>query len=430
MEGNSSITGGDASSPESEWRPCELCGKEVENPCPFGNVSDDCDCPAADAKRAEQAARVKQTHEDIERLGIEGFRKMVAGRTKAPAKAPATEFGRWVADNKAAQDAKVKAGQLSEYLVLLTEVEAMMGLSAAYVRSDGACIVPEGKISSIYGNPSSCKSWILLDIARAVAGRGGRCLWWDFEDTKESLLERCAAIGFGPEDGLGNIGFIPPVVADDPMLVKQAALWVKQGSGPGLVVIDALASAGCPSDGSDISPWWDTHVKPFGTDVTMALGDHIPKRSEDRAPGAIGSTHKRSFLTGVSLLVDGNPWTKTDDGRMRLVNQKDRHSVLPAGPNKAVAVVVGKHVDGKLVLTVEPPTDKERGEGLLQRVVNALTLAEPEGIRTTTELAKAVGCKKNALTAPLLKLAADGVIEKVADGAADVYRIAREDTPF
>ena len=323
-----------------------------------------------------------------------------------------------------------RKGQLSEYLVLMTEVEGMTGLAAVYVRSDGATIIPEGKISSVYGNPSCCKSWILLDIARAVASKGGRVLWWDFEDTKESLLDRCAAIGFGADDGLGNIGFIPPAVADDPGLVKQAALWVKQGDGPGLVIIDALASAGCPSDGSDISPWWDTHVKPFGTGQTMALGDHIPKRAEDRAPGAIGSTHKRSFLTGVSLLVDGKPWTKSDDGRMVLTNQKDRHSVLPAGPNKPVAAIVGQHIDGLLRLTVEPPSDKERGADLRARVVNALTLAEPDGIRTTTTLAEKVGCKKAALTKPLLELVEEGIAEKVTDGRADVYRIAREETPF
>ena len=333
---------------------------------------------------------------------------------------------------KSRREAKEKArlGQLSEYLVLLTDVEGMSGLAAAYVRSDGATLIPEGKISSVYGNPNVCKSWILLDIARAVAQRGGRVLWWDFEDSKESLLERCAAIGFTAEDGLGNIGFIPPAVADDPGLVQQAALWVQHGDGPGLVVIDALASAGCPSDGSDISPWWNQHVKPFGTNQTMALGDHIPKRSEDRAPGGIGSTHKRSFLTGVALLADGQAWSKNDDGRIRLTNQKDRHSVLPAGPNKVVAVVVGKHVDGVLVLSVEPPTDKERGTDITQRVVNALTLAEPEGIRTTTKLATAVGCKKGALTEPLRALVESGVIEKVKDGTADLYRIAREDALF
>ena len=93
-------------------------------------------------------------------------------------------------------------------------------------------------------------------------------------------------------------------------------------------------------------------------------------------------------------------------------------------------MVVGEHVDGLLTLTVQPPSDKERGADLRERVVNALTLAEPEGIRTTTNIAKAVGCKKNDLTVVLRGVIEDGVIEMVKDGKADVYRIAREDTPF
>ena len=356
-------------------------------------------------------------------------RKAVAP-APSPVKTATTDFGNWVSDNRAAKDAKVKAGMLSEYLTLLTEVGGMTGLSAAYVRSDGAALIPEGKVSSICGDVSACKTWILLDIARAVAGRNGRCLWWDFEDSKEALLERCAAIGFGVDEGLGNVGFIPPALGDDPGLVKQAALWVKQGDAPGLVIIDAMASAGCPSDGANISPWWDQFVKPFGTSQTMVMGDHRPKREEGRAPGGAGSVHKRSFLTGVLLLAEGNPWTKDDDGRITLTNQKDRHSVLPSGLYKAAAAVVGKHDEGLLNLTVVPPSDKERGADLRERVVNALTLAEPSGIRTTTNIAKAVGCKKNDLTVVLRGVVEDGVVEMVKDGKADVYRIAREDTPF
>ena len=411
---------------ESYWGPCELCGKEFENPSPFGDVWFDCDCPAAQVKRAESEARTKQVREDIERLGMEGFRQQVAGQRAPAPRREETDMDRIRRENAA----KRKAGQLSEYLVILTDAEAMPGLSAVYVRTDGAAIIPQGKVSSICGDPSCCKSWILLDIARAVASMGGRVLWWDFEDSLASLLERCAAIGFGPKEGLGNVGFLPPDVADDPGLVRQAALWVRQGSAPGLVIIDALASAGCPSDGSDISPWWEKHVKPFGKDQTIVLGDHRPKRAEGRAPGGAGSVHKRSFLSGVLLLADGQPWTDTEDGRITLTNQKDRHSVLPAGMNKAVAAVVGKHVDGLLTLTVQPPSDKERGADIQARIMNALTLAEPDGIRTTTKIAEAVGCKKAALTTPLRQLVDGGAIEKVADGKADVYRIAREDTPF
>ena len=66
--------------------------------------------------------------------------------------------------------------------------------------------------------------------------------------------------------------------------------------------------------------------------------------SEGPCAGRGGSVHKRSFLTGVLLLAEGHPWTKEDDGRILLVNQKDRHSAsYRAGLYKPVAVVVGEH---------------------------------------------------------------------------------------
>lgn len=416
----SSITEGKQEIPlnDSYFEPCELCGKEIENPCPFAHNWEDCDCQAADDKRAEPVARSKQVSEQP---------TPTPTPTPAPIELePEDELARIRRENIAKQ----KAGQLSEYLTPMTEIQGMAGLNAAFVRTDGQALIPEGKISSIIGDVNTCKTWILLDIARTVAANGGRVLWWDFEDSKETLLGRCKDIGFGAEQGLGNVGFVPPALADDSGLVIQAALWVQQGETPGLVVVDALSSAGCPSDGSDITPWWDAFVKPFGTSQTMVLGDHRPKRAMDRAPGGIGSVHKRSFLTGVLLLADGQPWTKDDDGRITLVNQKDRHSILPAGLYKPVASIVGKHVDSVLVLTVEPPTDKERGADLRERIVNALTLSEPTGIRTVAKLAKSVGCKRQALDKLLPQLMEGGVIEKVADGKADLYRIAREDTPF
>ena len=151
--------------------------------------------------------------------------------------------------------------------------------------------------------PSIGKSFVALDMARAVAQRGGRVVWWDFEDTAATLRGRCDAVGFA--EGLDNVYFALPSMVDDPAAMKQAALFVNQGDAKGMVVIDAVNSAGCPSDGTDVSPWFASHVHPFGKDATVLLLDHIPKRSDDRAPGAIGSTHKRSVLTGVSFAGGG-----------------------------------------------------------------------------------------------------------------------------
>ena len=331
----------------------------------------------------------------------------------------------------AAERAKQGSGNLADYLTLLSDVATCVPPPAAYMRSDGATLIPENTLSAIYGMPSGGKSWVALDVARTVAERGGRVLYWDFEDTKETLLTRSFATGMVDYGVLANIAHVTAALADDKTALQQAALWVKQGDVAGLVIIDACNSAGCPSDGTDVSPWFESHVDPFGKDVTMLLLDHIPKRTDDRAPGAIGSTHKRSRLTGVSLLIEGKAWTPKDDGRVTLRNEKDRHGVLPAGMGKIVGVISGNHVDGKLELRAEPPTNADSGANAKDRVVNALTVAEPSGIRTARAMEQAAGGNKAAVRGAIGELVTEGVIDvSTGKGGIKVYALAREDMPF
>ena len=334
----------------------------------------------------------------------------------------------WEAAYKLAWD-KVEGCPIGEdlesYLTPLTKVDDTTVPDAAYKRNDGATLLPEGKLSSLHGMPSIGKSFVALEIVRAVAKRGGRVLWWDFEDTAETLRGRCDDIGFGEADGLGKVYFALASLADDEAALKQAALFVKQGKVTGLVIIDAVNSAGCPSDGADVAPWFKSHVAPFGKDVTVLMLDHIPKRSDDRAPGAIGSTHKRSVLTGVSLLVEGKAWRRKEPGRVTLRNHKDRHGVLPAGLGKVVAAITGEYKDGVLTLDAIAPNVREDGGDIADRIMEALIAAGDDGIRGKAIMRKRVAGKGVNVDAALVEMESEGVIEVTKEGAAQVYRIAR-----
>ena len=336
--------------------------------------------------------------------------------------------GLWELAYKAAVAKEVKLeplGDLESYLTPLTAVHDLAIPSPAYIRSDGETVLPEGKLSALHGMPSIGKSFVALDMARAVAQRGGRVVWWDFEDTAETLRGRCDAVGF--TEGLDNVYFALPSMVDDLAAMKQAALFVNQGEAKGMVVIDAVNSAGCPSDGSDVSPWFASHVHPFGKDATVLLLDHIPKRSDDRAPGAIGSTHKRSVLTGVSLLVEGRAWTRKEPGRVTLRNHKDRHGVLPVGLGKVVATITGETIDGVLTLEAIPPSLREDGGDVAARILEALTEAGEDGIKGKGKMRKTVAGKGVTVDAALADMEADGLIDVVKEGAAIVYRIARRE---
>ena len=338
------------------------------------------------------------------------------------------ERGEWEKEydaHHAKAEAALKAtlGVLVSYLTPLTAVEDVELPSAAYRRSDGETLLPEGKLSALHGMPSIGKSFVALDMARSVAERGGRVVWWDFEDTAATLRGRCDAVGF--VEGLENVYFALPSMVDDPAAMKQAALFVNQGEAKGMVVIDAVNSAGCPSDGTDVSPWFASHVHPFGKDATVLMLDHIPKRSDDRAPGAIGSTHKRSVLTGVSLMVEGKAWTRKEPGRVTLRNHKDRHGVLPAGLGKVVATITGETQEGILYLEAVPPSLREDGGDVTARIIEALTEAGEDGIKGKGKMRKTVAGKGVSVDAALADMESEGVIDVVKEGAAMVYRIAR-----
>ena len=109
-----------------------------------------------------------------------------------------------------------------------------------------------------------------------------------------------------------------------------------------LVVIDAAESSGCPSDGSDVNPWLAKMVDPWkNVGAGVVVLDHLPKQSDGRPPGPIGSQRKRGAVNGASLIISGMPWTKRKGGKIILKNDKDRGGDLPAATGQTVAVVVG-----------------------------------------------------------------------------------------
>ena len=148
-------------------------------------------------------------HERVANAERERIRaEFAAERLANPPPPPITpaEFRRQLSPNG-------PTGELSDYLVLLTDVAITPPPPAAYMRSDGATLLPEGKLSSILRNaPDVCKSWLALDAARAVTRNGGRVVFWDHEDTKETLLRRAEAIGYGIEDGLAPSGVSAAVI--------------------------------------------------------------------------------------------------------------------------------------------------------------------------------------------------------------------------
>ena len=208
---------------------------------------------------------------------------------------------------------------------------------------DGGMVLPAQKLNWIYGLPGSGKSFLgEIGVQEAVL-RGGRSLYLDYEDTARTFHERAAILGFDPKAHSDSFRYIHGGLADAPLATAEALEWLAGASDPtmNLVVVDAAESSGCPSDGSDVNPWLARMVRPWRDhDHGVSILDHIPKRSEDRPDGPIGSQRKLAAPDGISLLVSGYCWTKSKSGRLSLLNHKDRTGNY--AKNQIVAVVIGE----------------------------------------------------------------------------------------
>ena len=313
---------------------------------------------------------------------------------------------------------------LAAHTVDLRQREALGGLASLWERSDGEPLLYAGKLSSIYGVPNSGKTWVALMIAKEATAQGVNVLWLDFEDKPETVIRRAEVLGY--RDVLGPcFKYGLPSLMTDPIAVNEARSWLRSGKLGGLVIIDAAESAGCPSDGADVGPWFKSAVTPFRDNGAGVLVlDHIPKRREDRADGAIGSQHKLAKVDGVALLIAGKPWTARDGGKVTLTVQKDRHGQLPAPSGKKVAVIAGAWQDGAFAYSVDPPTSADMGIDIPTRIFEVLDGA-PDGITGQRQLREMVKCGPNAITEPLREMVDTGdvVVDRV--GKANRYRIAR-----
>ena len=98
-----------------------------------------------------------------------------------------------------------------------------------------------------------------------------------------------------------------------------------------------------------------------------------------RPDGPIGSARKLQATTGAALDLSGIAWTQRKDGVVKLSNHKDRFGALPASRQQAVARIYGRHVDGTLTLSIEPPEAEDNIESAYMPTLRALKNAGPDG---------------------------------------------------
>ena len=442
MEGPHDTTAVYESATNVYYENCECCGNPVENPSPFADPWEQCGCPAGQERiERERASRLKATpavkreqqpapsaDPFLARLRAEGARDQrkaaLEDRELAIREHEATRKERRYFTNGGGEG-------LAAFIVPFDFDADTERLPAVVERQDGETVLYAGKLNSIFGVPGSGKSWIALIAAHEAVLRGGRVLYLDYEDNAATFKRRALLVGFHPQDYADAFQYAKPGLMDSPVAVAEAVAWLADAPdvGQNLVIIDAAESAGCPSDGSDVSPWYSRHVNPWqevGCGVLTV--DHVPKQREDRPMGAIGSQHKLARITGAALAVSGVAWTKRTNGTIFLHNHKDRGGDLPAAVGKCVAVVSGTwkgQGDARgFGYAIEVPTQEE-AEDMNISILHAI---QEEGgvVVGKRKLRDLVQGKNDSKDSAIKGLVQGGFIEKGRAGQSDTFAITTQ----
>ena len=345
-------------------------------------------------------------------------------------------------DRDAAQDTDTPTGPTDATLDDLTAVfddeVDLTPTPAVLERGDGAMVLPAGKLNWVYGLPGSGKSFFCeIDLIHTVL-RGGRALFLDYEDSKKTFHQRAAILGFNPKDYADSFRYIHGGLAEYPAAQAEAVAWLLDAPDPAMnqVIIDAAESSGCPSDGSPVNDWLGKVVMPW-RDPTVNAGvlvsDHIPKRSEDRPDGPIGSQRKLAAVDGISLLVSGYCWTKTKGGRMTLTNHKDRTGSYAR--SQIVAAVIGEwEGEGDTrafsYRIVEPSKEDATSDNVGGKILNAVNAAGPVGFTGKSNLSKAVGGNRNTVFRTIDSLVEGMLLTVSKDKGSDVYKLTDDGLKF
>jgi hypothetical protein len=318
---------------------------------------------------------------------------------------------------------------LDAFTVTFSETVDLTPLPAVVERTDGATVLYAGKLNWVFGWPGGGKSWLALIACHFAVLRGGRAMYWDFEDTPATFQRRAVLIGFNPALYADSFRYVTPGLANAPAAVQEAQAWLADAMDPqqSLVAIDAAESSGCPSDGADVNPWLADMVTPWrdaGAGVTVV--DHYPKNARDNpSRGPIGSGRKLAAVDGAALLVKGLPWTKSRDGRIQLINHKDRPSDLAAPPPKTIAVIEGSWRDGGFSYSIQPSKAQDDSEDMPDAILDAVA-QEGGQVASVRKLIELVPGKQNDKHRAISSLVADGLLSKERVSKSDVFTLTPE----
>lgn len=278
-------------------------------------------------------------------------------------------------------------------------------------RTDGRFLLYPGEVHSLSGEPETCKGWIALSAAAVVMSAGGNVLYYDFEDSVQSIIVRLIALGADPAVLLKRFTYIRPA---DPFsdVELRAVLDARRYA---FAVIDGLTEAysllGLGMTNEDAAKFLARLPRPIADRGTAVLEiDHVVKDKDQQGRWSIGPQHKLAGIAvGYTTQVLKAP-SRQRAGKVKLKLAKDRHGHV--GPRGDIALVeITPEDDGQRVRVVLNPPDGKLGATddwepteLMERTSNVIK--DTPGLSKTEVRRRVGGNQKYGFLA--LKLLIDG----------------------
>lgn len=290
-------------------------------------------------------------------------------------------------------------------------------------RTDGVGLFYAGQSCTVFGDPESGKTWLVLSAAVEILDGGGSVAVLDLDHNgPEQTVSRLVQLG-ADQDALRDpqrFRYVEP--EDKPHLlaiVKSYRAWR-----PNFVVVDStgelLPTLGLNSANPDDYTQANTAVmKPLAASGACVVTiDHMAKNSDSRAMGATGTYAKKRAVGGTSLrVVVDDQFTPGSGGSAYLYVNKDRPGGLrrycPQGKKEPLAGLfrMTEEDDGLhwRVLIPEdapaPPSTEGPGSkgGMTEDEALAKLRALPESERpkTNEEARKLLGCRNLVASAAM-----------------------------
>jgi hypothetical protein len=176
-------------------------------------------------------------------------------------------------------------------------------------RSDGAGLIYQGRVHSIYGESESGKSWIAQIATAELLKSDKKVIYIDFESDALDIVNRLKNLGVTRANLLQYFTYIRPDGprdSDDPYWQD-----ILQPDSATLVVIDGVTESltmwgGQTKDNDEITRWMRIFPRTVATasGAAVVLIDHITKNTETRGRFAIGGQAKLATIDGAAYLIE------------------------------------------------------------------------------------------------------------------------------